>query len=98
MHRRYTYGPVQMSKAAYTGKYALLFQTSYWDSSVEIKVDNQLASIDPANLTLPGGHQYNIRLQSTNHDSDISLEYELIVIRPYPECSSGQLSQWLVSW
>ena len=89
-----------MSKAAYTGTYNLLFNTSYWDSSVDIEIDNGLASVDPSgtNLTLPGGHQYSIKLQSTNQDSDISVEYELIVIRPYPECATGQLSAWCETW
>ena len=114
VRRRYTYGPVKMSKAAYTGKYALLFNTSYWDSRVEIQIDNELASVDPSgtDLALPGdcstyltldcsvspcrsgGYQYTLSLQSTNRDSDISLQYELIVIRPYPECASERLSEW----
>ena len=86
VYRRTEYGPVEMSKAAYTGNYTLLFNTSYWDSKVGIQIvssstndnDDELASVDPSgtNLALPGNCSYDRAFAALSHlvgQADISI-------------------------
>jgi hypothetical protein len=45
-------------------------------------------------LPLSAGDQSKITVDVYNEDSGVSLQYELVVIRPLPVCSLGGLSQW----
>ena len=99
MLSRYSYGPVQLDSIS-GAVINVSAVSSYSRSSIEMFQDGQLLSSGESSwntIDLAGGSQSTISLVVLNQDSRISLQYELIVIRPLPVCTNSQLSQWYVA-
>ena len=70
---------------------------SYSGSVITMKKDGALLSSGGVQwkfIDLAGGSQSTIKIEVLNQDSGVTLDYELIVVRPLPDCTTTQLSQW----
>ena len=67
---------------------------SYSGSTVTLSKKGGVAFNSGELLPLSPGGQSTILVDVYNEDSGVSLQYELVVIRPLAVCSVGGLSQW----
>ena len=70
---------------------------SYSGSVITMSKDNALLSSGGVQwkfVDLAAGSQSTIKIEVYNRDSGVTLDYELIVIRPLPDCTDTQLGQW----
>ena len=93
---RYSYGPVKVdaTSGAFINVSAV---ASYAGSVITMYKDGVPLSFGGSQwqlVELSANSQSTIILGVYNEDSGVTLEYELIVIRPRPDCTDTQLSQW----
>ena len=89
---RYSYGDIELNAA--TGASINVFAIpSYTGSNVTISKDGvELSSSN--GIALDAGTQSTISILVNNTESGIQLSYDIIVIRPKPDCSDSQLTPW----
>ena len=93
---RYSYGPIEVN-AVDGERLNLTAIPSYADTVVTGDQDGEPFSFRNEQWTiieLNGGSQSTITVSVLNGDSGVSIDYEVIFIRPLPSCSNAQLSQW----
>ena len=90
----YSYGPVKLSNASYSSSIDIAATPSYSGSIVSVYHNRVLLASTGANITLIGGTQNSFLLIVLNGESDIQMQYEIVIISPKPACSSSELSEW----
>ena len=94
---RYSYGPIELD--AIVGarlnitaipSFAGTVITGYQDGGQPLS----FGSAHSLKIDLSGGSQSTLKISVLNADSGVSIDYEVVFIRPLPSCSNVQLSQW----